>query len=184
MLHRYVRPSAEIWCLHRGRLTGVLSACDGLHPSPCRASGRLLGCDWSHYQPPAHGDVCRPGKQVASFLFPFTASRRPLAASWFPPGGHTQENFYLHLSFPRGLQGKRKGLFKWYQLAGGGTRLQAGSLSVTPHSRFFYPKAFYSRHPSLSVSLPIGCSDMPIHSLPPLCCKRSLKQVGVEVLNC
>lgn len=65
------------------------------------------------------------------------------------------------------------------------TRLQAGSLGVTPHSRFFYHKAFYSRHPQPQrVSLPIGCSDnMPLHSPPLLCCGRSLRQVGAEELN-
>lgn len=65
ILRRYVWPSAEVWCLHCGRLEGVLPACAGLHSSPGWAAGRLLGSDWLLHQSPAHGDVCWPRKQVA-----------------------------------------------------------------------------------------------------------------------
>ena len=44
-LPRYVRPGAEVRRLHRGWLTGVLAARDGLHPASGRAPRRLLGGD-------------------------------------------------------------------------------------------------------------------------------------------
>ena len=63
-LPRYVRPGAEVRRLHRGRLTGVLAARNGLHPPSGWAPRRLLGGDWPHHQPAAHGDVCGPREQV------------------------------------------------------------------------------------------------------------------------
>lgn len=151
ILHRYVRPSAEIWCLHRGRLTGVLAACDGLHPSPCRTSGRLLGRDRSHHQPPAHGDVCRPGKQVASFLFPFTASRRPLAAG-FPLENMTGRTLFAPVLSQR-TPAQKKRTFQMLSASRRRNEAAGRFAQCDTHSRFFYHKTTCSRHPSLRESL-------------------------------
>lgn len=127
ILHRYVRPSAEVWCLHRGRLTGMLSACDGLHSSPGWASRWLLGRDWLHDQPPAHGDVRWPRKQVV--LLPCFRAL-PLRSLFLLENVYNQENFIWIFLFPEGSKIRKIDFLNsvcWHRK---GNQAGVGSLSV------------------------------------------------------